>query len=147
MNQHRRRSFESPTYRTWRAMKERCSNPNHRYFYNYGGRGISVCERWQRFEAFLEDMGERPMDCGIDRINNDGNYEPGNCRWATRREQSRNMRTTKLEPHEPDQIRWLRSEGFSARRIGRFFGIGHTTVFRIIDGRSWNPNPQPIRTI
>jgi len=83
----------SPEYRTWDGMKERCRNPNHKAYANYGGRGISVCERWLDFESFLLDMGRRPSPThSIDRINNDGNYEPGNCRWATRDEQNRNQR-------------------------------------------------------
>jgi hypothetical protein len=80
------------TYRTWVAMKFRCSNPAASDFRYYGGRGISVCERWIKFENFLEDMGERPAGRTLDRVDNEGNYEPANCRWATWKEQSLNKR-------------------------------------------------------
>ena len=83
----------TPTYHSWTGMIGRCENPNRPNFSYYGGRGITVCARWRNsFEAFLEDMGERPAGTSIDRINNAGHYEPGNCQWATKSHQQRNQR-------------------------------------------------------
>jgi hypothetical protein len=80
-------------HRIWLAMKQRCLNPRHAAYPFYGGRGIQICPVWQTdFTAFLRDMGECPPGMSLDRINNDGNYEPGNCRWVTRHEQMRNTR-------------------------------------------------------
>lgn len=86
----------SPTYNTWAGMHSRCSNPNTTGYEYYGGAGISVCARWKSFEAFLRDMGEKPTGTSIDRTNGSGNYEPGNCRWATKVEQANN---TSSQPH------------------------------------------------
>jgi len=83
-------------YKTWCSMKARCSNENAVAYRDYGGRGISVCERWHTFANFVEDMGERPEGCSIDRIDVNGNYEPDNCRWATIKQQSRNKRSNHL---------------------------------------------------
>lgn len=82
-------------YRTklsWRAMHLRCYSPASNKYENYGGRGIAVCERWMTFAQFMEDMGERPDGTTLDRIDNDGNYEPSNCRWSTQSEQNHNKR-------------------------------------------------------
>lgn len=84
-------------YRIWTNMKTRCYNPNNRWFHRYGGRGIVMCDRWlQSFENFLTDMGPRPSRAHtIERLNNDGNYEPSNCKWATFNEQAVNRSNTR----------------------------------------------------
>jgi hypothetical protein len=88
---------KTPTHRTWIHMWDRCRRPSCSAYPNYGGRGITVCERWRSFENFLSDMKEKPSPLhSIERINNDSNYEPGNCRWATRSEQDLNKRTNRL---------------------------------------------------
>lgn len=87
----------SPEYHVWWNMNRRCYNASDDSFHEYGGRGISVCERWREsVTAFYQDMGPRPEGGTLDRINNDGNYEPGNCRWATEEEQRNNKRTSRL---------------------------------------------------
>jgi hypothetical protein len=82
----------TPTYLSWDNMIQRCTNPNRPEYSYYGGRGITVCERWRDFTNFLADMGERPEGTSLDRIDGDGNYEPGNCRWADRATQVANRR-------------------------------------------------------
>jgi hypothetical protein len=94
----------SGAYRTWLSMKYRCENPSHDNYRHYGGKGITVCVRWQKFENFLEDMGHRPAGHSIDRIDNSKNYEPKNCRWSTSKEQCRNKTNNHLFVIEGTQV-------------------------------------------
>ena len=87
----------STEYIIWAAMIQRCENPKRLAYDRYGGRGINVCDRWHTYENFLADMGRRPTpNHSVDRIDNDGNYEPGNCRWATKSEQANNTSRSKI---------------------------------------------------
>ncbi len=92
---HNSRNNISPTYISWMAMRTRCSYPKHIAYPRYGGRGITVCARWNKFENFLADMGERPSGMSLDRIDSDGNYQMDNCRWATVKQQQRNTKFTR----------------------------------------------------
>lgn len=92
--------YRTKVYKTWQQMRQRCENPKDTSYHRYGGRGIKVCDRWQEFENFLLDMDEPPVGASIDRIDNDGDYTPENCRWATVQEQQNNIRTNRLFTHE-----------------------------------------------
>lgn len=124
----------SPEYVAWHAMIKRCHNPNDRCFHNYGGRGIKVCERWKAsFLDFLADVGPRPSSRhSIDRFpDNDGDYEPGNVRWATGAQQACNKRTSRLITHEGKTMTvaaWADSVGISRRCLYSRLDAGWPTA-------------------
>lgn len=120
---------ETPAYRSWGNMLQRCTNPNNPAYPDYGGRGISVCVRWESFDAFLTDMGDRPLGMTLERIDNDGDYHPGNCRWATRAEQNANRRGARLLSHGGETLRiseWARRLGVRETRIRERLNKGWT---------------------
>lgn len=112
---------KTPIYGVWVGMISRCSNEHNAMWHNYGGRGISVCSRWRSFENFYADMGDLPyVGAEIDRIDNDGNYEPGNCKWATRKEQTNNTRRNvfvEVDGVVKTVAQWSEQTGISHRTL------------------------------
>jgi hypothetical protein len=113
---------ETVEHRTWRRIRRRCNSPSYHNYPDYGGRGIKVCERWNLFENFLADMGPKPgSEYTIERVNNDGNYEPSNCKWATQLEQNRNRRGN-YTAEEDRKIRDAVASGCNFTEIGKLVG-------------------------
>lgn len=110
----------TPVHRSWLSMLTRCNNPNSISYPRYGGRGIKVCNRWRKFEHFYADMGDRPAGTSLDRINNTGDYEPGNCKWSTPSEQQNNTRANNLLTHNGvtrSLAQWARHTGMQEATI------------------------------
>jgi hypothetical protein len=125
----------TPTYRSWINMRARCTNPRDHAYLGYGGRGVTVCNRWfNSFENFLADMGAMPAGHQLDRIDNDGNYEPGNCRWATPAEQMRNTRHTKLTQELVDLIR---SSPLPSPQLAPLIGVTARHIRKVRQGTRW----------
>lgn len=127
----------SPTYHSWQAMLARCRYLERDEKRKHGARGISVCERWQVFDNFLADMGERPEGYTLDRINNDGDYEPGNCRWATPVEQARNRRNSRMTFPTAVEVALARLRGEPCASISERFGCSESLPREIASGRTW----------
>lgn len=120
--------YRYPTYQSWSDMLKRCTNEKNRSYHNYGGRGIKVCERWMSFQNFLNDMGEKPAGMSLDRIDNDGDYEPSNCRWSTRQQQQRNTRRT------------VYVEGKCALEWAGELGISQSAIFHLARRKGITPH-------
>ena len=128
---HATKAAMTPTFRSWSAMMNRCNNPNNAAYQSYGGRGIIVCSRWSAFDNFLTDMGERPsLKHSIDRYpDNDGNYEPSNCRWATVSQQARNRRNNRMVMFDGRQVTLAEAAELSGTNY-------HTLRGRLQNGRT-----------
>jgi len=129
-------------YKAWAHMIQRCENPNHPQFKHWGGRGIKVCQRWREsFEAFYEDVGDIPKNKSLDRYpNNDGNYEPNNFRWATKKEQVVNSRPASCGPHKQCWFYGYSSQGHmilenSQNHVARIFELEQACISRCLHGR------------
>lgn len=121
------RKLKDKTYQAWMSMNQRCNTPTCKDYSHWGGRGITICERWREFSNFLADMGDAPPGMSLDRIDNHGNYGPTNCRWATPFEQSQNTRTVRLVE--------FNGETMSMRAWSKKLGIDATTIRgRVIRG-------------
>jgi hypothetical protein len=106
------------SYRTWKDMRSRCLTPTDSDYHNYGGRGISICKEWDDFSAFVSDMGDRPKGMTLDRIDTNGNYDPGNCRWADATTQANNKRTNRI----------VGPNGETLQQMERITGVGRGTI-------------------
>ena len=129
----------TPTYHSWAMMKQRCLNEKAESFDRYAGRSIGICQRWQdSFVAFLADMGEKPEGMSLDRIDNDGDYCPENCRWATRTDQNRNNRRVKLSM---ESARAIRADTRPCPEIAKAYGLSKSCVWAVKKGRTWKELP------
>lgn len=129
---------KTPTYIAWVEARKRCHSPQNKRFPYYGGRGISVCERWRdSFEAFLSDMGECPIGLTLERLDNERGYEPENCIWASKQQQSRNRRSVKANPVIVREIRLLVAAGESRKGVAKKYGMAASTVDAIVRRLTW----------
>ena len=132
-----RRREVRPEYDVWVQMRRRC-RPGSKDSHLYYDRGVRVCDQWESFAVFLSDMGPRPSSRhSIDRVDNDGNYEPGNCRWATPEQQGQNQRSTKLSHEKAARMRSMRADGVTYQKIGDAFGVSKRMAVVVCKGLSW----------
>ena len=124
-------AHKTRTYSSWSSMRSRCLNPNHNGYEKYGRRGITICERWNKFENFFSDMGERPPNTSLGRINNERGYSPENCRWETLIQQHNNKRNNAFIE--------FRGRRMTIAQLAREFGLPYPRVCQRIQTWGWTP--------
>ena len=130
----------SREYQSWLDMRKRCNNPRNHAFARYGGKGITVCARWDCFETLLSDMGHCPSrEHSIDRIDNSKGYDPDNCRWADHRQQNQNKRNAVLTQEMADTIRALKKSGKTVSAIAEEIGVKRHNVASVLYNGIWEP--------
>lgn len=133
-----RQKNRSPVHPVWRMMRDRCNNPNNIGYQYYGARGIRVCARWDDYSLFEKDLGPRPSaEHTLDRIDSDGDYTPENCRWATKAEQTRGRKATKLSEVAVFCIRELHRRGAKQKVLGSAFGVDASTISHVVNFKTW----------
>lgn len=128
--------WNHPLYPTWHTMMARCYKQTNKKYKNYGGRGIGVCERWHSVANFISDLSPRPEGMTLDRVNNDGNYEPSNCRWATVLQQARNRPQAKLTDLQRNEILRMYAETRSPKAIAAALGVRPGDVKNVAYGEA-----------
>jgi hypothetical protein len=132
-------------YHAWAHMMQRCYNPNDRRFKIYGARGIIVCERWHEASNFLADMGTKPSARHtLGRVDNNGNYEPANCRWELPAQQARNRKTSKLTWASVHEIRMLSRRGYSQNELAQEFNVSQAMIWAVIHHKTWREDCAPL---
>lgn len=135
---HGHKKNGSSTYNSWLMMRNRCNNPNAMDRSYYKDKGITVCKRWNKFQNFLLDMGEKPtLKHTIGRINSLKGYTKYNCRWETREQQARNRSYCKLNLRKAKLIRKYFKQGFTQKQLAEIFKVGKTTISSVTSGKTW----------
>nr|WP_321985311.1 hypothetical protein [uncultured Lichenicoccus sp.] len=140
---------QTATWNIWKGMRQRCGNPKSPSFQWYGARGITVCDRWNSFQAFLEDMGERPEGLSIDRIDNERGYEPGNCRWADAEAQANNKRQSDVVGSKNPNARLTEAQAREIKKalkdyyrgqiddLAAQYRVSANSIYMLKSGRTW----------
>ncbi len=140
MELERHGMLNTSEYITWSGMKSRCYNRNHNYYQHYGGRGITVCDRWRNsFLSFYEDMGPKPFpEAQLNRIDNDLGYFKENCNWVTPAKNSQNRSSTKLTLQKAEEIKnRYRATDISQKKLASIYGVSRETIRDIVSSKNW----------